>query len=203
MELRDRILSQAEVLFCQYGIKRITMDDIARHLGISKKTIYLHFKDKDDLVHTLIIDMLNRHTCIMDSTADESENAVREIFLVVERMSQVLSKINPMLFYDMQKFHPPTWTAFMTHRNDFIQGCIEKNIARGIEEGLFRRDLNAEILSIMRMGQVDAVFDHATYPTGKYTLIQLMTEITEHFLYGLCTIKGHHLVNKYKQLTEE
>ena len=203
MELKERIITEAEALFCQYGIKRITMDDIARHLGISKKTIYLHFKDKDELVHLLITQMLGRETCSMDKSELEAENAVKEIFLVVTHLKELLSKMNPMLFYDMQKYHPQTWKVFTSHRNEYMQGCLVKNMQRGIDEGLFRKEINMEILSIMRMEQVDMVFNQVAYAPGKFNLSEVMAEVTEHYLYGLCSLKGHALINQYKQITEE
>jgi len=203
MELKERIITEAEALFFQYGIKRITMDDIARHLGISKKTIYLHFKDKDELVHVLITQMLSRETCVMDKSEMEAENAVKEIFFVVTHLKELLSKMNPMLFYDMQKYHPQTWKLFTNHRNEYMQGCLVKNMQRGIDEGLFRKEINMEILSIMRMEQVDMVFNQVAYAPGKFNLSEVMAEVTEHYLYGLCSLKGHALINQYKQITEE
>jgi len=179
------------------------MDDIAKHLGMSKKTIYQHFRDKDELVHVLITEMLGRQTCTMDNSTAQSENAVHEILMVVTYLQELLSKINPMIFYDMQKYHPETWQVFKTHRNDYMQVCIINNLKRGIQEGYFRKEMNLEIISIMRMDQVDAVFNQISFAPGKFNLTEVMTEITEHFLYGLCTLKGHQLIEQYKHIKEE
>lgn len=203
MELKERIITNTEALFCQYGIKRMTMDDIAKHLGMSKKTIYLHFKDKEELVNTVIAGMLSREDCISEENEAEAEDAVKEIFLVVTHLQELLSKMNPMLFYDMQKYHPKTWELFRNYRYEYMRKCIEKNLQRGIGEGLFRKEINMEIISIMRMEQVDMIFNQVAFAPGKFNLSQVMTEITEHYLHGLCTLKGHKLINKYKQITEE
>lgn len=203
MDLKERIITESEELFCKYGIKRITMDDIARHLGISKKTIYLHFKDKNELVHTLIGEMLSRQTCVMDQNESEAGNAVKEICLVVTHLKDLLSKMNPMIFFDLQKYHPETWDMFKNHRSEYMRNCLIRNLKRGIDEGLFRKELNLEIIAIMRMAQVDMIFNQLEYAPGKFNLSDVMTELTEHYLYGLCTIKGHHLINQYKQITEE
>ena len=203
MELKDRIIKEAEGLFCQFGIKRITMDDISKHLGISKKTIYQHFKDKNELVYMLISAMLGRENCAMDVNQKESENAVREIFLIVTHLQELLSKMNPAIFYDMQKYHPEAWELFRSFKSEYMRSCLMKNLERGINEGLFRKEINLEIISIMRMEQVDMVFNQVAFAPGKFNLSQVMTEITEHYLYGLCTLKGHELIMKYKQITEE
>jgi len=202
-ELKERILAQAEVLVCRYGIKRITMDDLAKDLGISKKTIYLHFKDKDELVHLLITEMLGREISVMATNEAQAQNAVEEMFQVVTQLSGLLSRMNPIIFNDMQKFHPKTWEMFRSHRYEYMRGCLVRNFERGIREGLFRKEINMEILSVMRLDQVDAVFNYVVYPVGKFNLSEVMTEVTEHFLYGLCTLKGHILINQCKQITEE
>ena len=203
MDLKERIIKEAEGLFCQFGIKRITMDDISKHLGISKKTIYQHFKDKNELVMLLISEMLQRENCSMDSNQSQAENAVAEIFLVVTHLQELLSKMNPAIFYDMQKYHPEAWGVFRAFRYEYMRACLVKNMERGIAEGLFRKEINLEIISIMRMEQVDMIFNQVVYAPGKFNLSQVMTEITEHYLYGLCTLKGHQLIIKYKQITEE
>jgi AcrR family transcriptional regulator len=203
MELRERILTEADDLFCKFGVKRITMDDVAKQLGMSKKTIYQHFKDKNELVYVLIQNMLDAQMKVMDEQAASAENAVQEVFLVVTHLQDMLSKMNPMIFYDLQKYHPEVWTLFKNFRYSYMRECLLKNLSWGVKEGLFRDNLNFEIMSTMRIEQCDMVFNQIVFPPGKYIISDVMTEITEHYLYGLCTLKGHKLINKYKQITEE
>lgn len=203
MELKDHIISQADTLFCQYGIKSITMDDIAKHLGISKKTIYLHFKDKNALVVELMRIKMSNQVCEMDQCLADSADAVNEVFFAVTHMQQMLSKMNPALFYDLQKYHPEAWNYFVVFREKKLFGVIHNNLKRGVSEGFYRKEINKDILTWMRIGQIDTVFSQTTYPADQFNIAGLMTEITEHFLYGICTLKGHKLINKYKQITEE
>ncbi|HEX8376934.1 MAG TPA: TetR/AcrR family transcriptional regulator [Pedobacter sp.] len=203
MELRERILTEADDLFCKFGVKRITMDDVAKQLGMSKKTIYQHFKDKNELVYVLIQNMLEAQMKVMDEQAASAENAVQEVFLVVTHLQDMLSKMNPMIFYDLQKYHPEVWTLFKNFRYSYMKDCLLKNLKCGVEEGLFRDNLNFEIMATMRIEQCDMVFNQIVFPPGKYMISEVMIEITEHYLYGLCTLKGHKLINKYKQITEE
>jgi TetR/AcrR family transcriptional regulator, cholesterol catabolism regulator len=202
LELREHIINQADQLFCQYGIKSVTMDDIAKHLGMSKKTIYLHYTDKNALVVELMRDKMENQVCVMDDCIHSSENAVHEVFFAVTQMQHMLSKMNPMLFYDLQKYHPEAWQYYVTFREKKLFGVIFNNLKRGIEEGNYRKEINPEILTWMRIGQIDTVFSQTTYPTNQYNIASLMTEITEHFLYGLCTKEGYGLINKYKQVTQ-
>ena len=203
MELRERILTEADELFCKFGVKRITMDDIAKQLGMSKKTIYQHFKDKNELVYVLIQNMLDTQMKVMDAQTSLAANAVQEVFFVVTHLQDMLSKMNPMIFYDLQKYHPDVWTLFKNFRYSYMKDCLLKNLKWGVEEGLFRDTLNFEIISTMRIEQCDMVFNQIVFPPGKYMISDVLTEITEHYLYGLCTLKGHKLINKYKQITQE
>lgn len=203
MELRERILKEADGLFCKFGIKRITMDDIARELGISKKTIYQHFKDKNELVYILIQEMLEMNMKVMDTRTANAANAIEEVFLVVTHLQEMLSKTNPMIFYDLHKYHPESWSLFKDFRFSYMKDCILKNIKWGIDEGYFRPEIKAEILALLRLEQVDMIFNQIVFPAGKFVMLEVMTEVTEHYLYGLCTLKGHKLINKYKHITEE
>ncbi len=203
MELRERILTEADELFCKFGVKRITMDDVAKQLGMSKKTIYQHFKDKNELVYVLMQTKLDIQMESMDAQAVLAANAVQEVFLVVTHLQEMLSKMNPMLFYDLQKYHPEVWTLFKNFRYSYMKECLLKNLKWGVEEGLFRDNLHFEIIATMRIEQCDMVFNQIVFPPGKFIMSEVMTELTEHYLYGLCTLKGHKLINKYKQITEE
>ena len=201
MELKNHIIVEADHLFCQFGIKSVTMDDIAKHLGMSKKTIYLHFKDKNELVVDLMKSKMDSQVCIMDQSFEESSNAVDEIFIAVTNMQGMLSKMNPMLFYDLQKYHPEAWLLFKSFREKCLFKVLYQNIDRGIKEGYYRKNINLDIIAKMRVQQIDTVFNNTTYPSGEFSLLQVMTEITEHYLYGLCTLKGHKYINKFKQIS--
>lgn len=204
MEVKDHIISESDKLFCQYGFKSVTMDDIARHLGMSKKTIYTHFCDKNEIVNTVIDLKLCSQKCLIKSNIDTSENAVHEAYFAVTNMKQMLSNMNPILFYDLQKYHPKAWSVFNEFREKHLYATIHDNLLIGIKEGYYREDIKPDILTQMRLEQIDLIFNmNSSYANGKYGIIQVMTELTEHFLYGICTIKGHKLINKYKEIIEE
>jgi TetR/AcrR family transcriptional regulator, cholesterol catabolism regulator len=203
MELKDRILREADELFCTFGVKRITMDDVAKKLGMSKKTIYQHFKDKNELVYVLFQTMFETEKKAMDQNQQKAENAINEVFLVVTHLQEMLSKMNPMVFFDLQKYHPQVWELFRDFRYTYMLNCITANMKRGLDEGYYRKEINVEIIARMRLEQVAMIFNQMIFPPNKYRLSVVMTEISEHFLYGLCSLKGHKLINKYKQITEE
>ena len=203
MDLKDHILKEADKLFCQYGIKSVTMDDIAKHLGMSKKTIYQHYKDKNELVHILIKNKMETQVCVMDQNSVEASNAVEEVFRAVTQMQSMLSDINPVLFYDLQKYHPEAWMVFKTFRESNLFKVIRHNLGWGVQEGYYRKEINLDIISRMRIEHIDMAFNHTLTLVNKYGVLQVMKELTEHYLYGICTPEGNKLINKYKNINEE
>jgi AcrR family transcriptional regulator len=203
-EIRDRILSASEQLFFRKGTRAVSMDEIAGYLGISKKTLYHHFSDKDKLVLELMEQKLREeetNVCLIDHI---STNAVQWFFVLMNKMKEMFDRINPVLFYDLQKYHPSSWKLFL----DFKENCIRQSVAdvieRGKTEGLIRQDVNTEILAHFRTLQIDMLFNPESFPPDKFNMTLVQTALMEHFLYGICTLKGYQLINKYKQnLNEE
>ncbi|MCE3258961.1 MAG: hypothetical protein K0S12_602 [Bacteroidetes bacterium] len=203
MEIKDKILKGAEELFFRYGIKNITMDEIARHLGISKKTIYQYFKDKDEMVHSLMIQKIEEDKIIFTKTHEESENVVVEMFSVMKNIREILNNVNPILFHELHKFYPATWKVYDNFKNGFVLDNIEKSLLKGQQQGLVRTDINIKILSRMRLENLDMGFFGRAFPIDKFNMLEVQLAMTEHFLYGVCTLKGHKLINKYKNIVEE
>ncbi len=198
-ETKERILTGAQELFFRFGIRSITMDDIAKHLGMSKKTIYQFFKDKDDVVQSLMEAKLKEDERDFALIQQESKNIVDEVFSIMRRMSQLFSKINPVIFHDLQKYHPQVWQLFKEFKSKFILGLVEQTILKGIKETLVRTDVNPKILARLRMEEIEMGFNADVFPLDKFKLIEIQLAMTEHFLYGICTLKGYKLIEKYKK----
>lgn len=198
-ETKDRIRSKAHELFIRYGIRSVSMDDIAAHLGMSKKTLYQYFSDKDELVDAAVDVEIKRgqHDCMR--CFSKAQDAVAEIFLTMENIVEQFRKMNPTVIYDLEKFHHNAYRKFLKHKNEFLLEVIRKNIERGIQEELFRKEINADIISRFRLESLMIVFNAEIFPPRKYNLATVTIEIIEHYLYGLATIKGHKLILKYQQ----
>ena len=203
METNERILKGAEELFFKYGIKSVTMDDIAKHLAVSKKTIYQFYEDKNEMVEMLMTVKLKEDECEFKQIQKDSENVIVEVFNMMKHMGNMFSKINPTIFYDLQKYHPKAWAQFKQFKEDCMAKMVEESITRGIKEGLVRSDLHPKILARLRIQEVEMGFDAEIFPPDKFKLIDVQIAMLDHFLHGICTLKGHKMINKYKQLTEE
>lgn len=203
METKERILKGAEELFFRYGIKSVTMDDIAKHLGMSKKTIYQSFSDKHEVVHTLMEYKLKEDECTFRAICDQAVNIVDEMFNVMNQMSITFAKINQNAFYDLQKYHSKSWNLFKVFKEQFIQQMVENALNKGIKDGIVRADLNVKIIARLRIEEIEMGFNPVLFPPDKYKIIDVQLSLIDHFLHGICTLKGHKLINKHKQLKEE
>ena len=200
LDLKKYIIEESDKLFCQYGFKSVTMDDIVKHLGMSKKTIYQNFADKNELVDILIADKLGNQSCKMNDCAKNTKNAIHEIFLTIADIKELMGALNPKLFYDLQKYHPKAWLKFRNFKEKNLLITIHNNLKRGIEEGLYRSEINVDILSQLRLDHSSIVFqEHDHYTMNKYNIAQVIIEIIEHFLYGISNEKGLALIATYKK----
>ncbi len=191
-------------MFRRHGIRSITMDDIAKQLGVSKKTIYQHFPDKEELVVEIVKLNITRHMDHMEMCCGTSaKDAIDELLQVTDQVSRMIQSYNPIMFYDLQKYHPNAWIKFRQFRDHELLTKIKENLLRGISEGLYRENLNIDIISKMRLEQVDMSFDYNVFPSTEYRFDVVMVSLTEHFLYGLLSLKGHKLINQYKNIKED
>jgi len=183
----------------RYGIRSVSMDDIAEQLGVSKKTLYQYFADKDELVDAVLADEVKngQQNCIGSFT--QSRDAVDEIFLTMDFITEQFRNMNPMVLYDLQKFHYSAFQKFLKYKNEFLLDVIRKNMERGIKEELFRPEINVDVISKFRLETMMMAFNMDIFPPRKYNLADVTREIIEHYLYGLSTLKGHKLILKYKQ----
>ena len=197
MEAKERIMVKATELFMQYGIRSVSMDDIANNLGMSKKTLYQYYADKDELVHAVFDTHITRMQGDCINCAQSAKDAVHELFLTLEEIMEEFSNMNPMLLHDLQKFHFRTYQVFTQYKNKFLTEMVRQNIERGIAEELYRPDLNIDVLTKFRLESMMLAFDVNLFPPGKYSLGQTTGIIMELFIYGLVTLKGHKLIQKY------
>jgi TetR/AcrR family transcriptional regulator, cholesterol catabolism regulator len=199
MEIRDRIKEKADELFRRYGIKSVTMDEIATQLGVSKKTIYQSFDDKNQLVDEVIADMLNsnRHTC--EACGVQAKDAIHEIYLSIGGLHQMLDNMNPSILFDIERAHPNSYKKFVDYKYKFLYFLMKNNLERGKKEGLYRPEINDDVIVKLRLESIMIPFNEELFPKNIYTLVGVQQEIIEYFLFGMVTPKGYKLISKYQK----
>ena len=202
MNTPERILVHTQELFYRYGTRSVTMDDIAKNIGISKKTIYQFFDDKESIVMAMMKTKIKEIETETGRIAIESKDAVQEILNTMVFINQVFSNLNPGLFYDLQKFHPKAWKLFVNHRNTYMKNCITNNLIRGIKEELYRDDLDIELTAKLRLCQIDNTVDPELFPGRQFDLKEVNLCSLDLYLHSIVNTKGHRTLDKYtKQIS--
>jgi AcrR family transcriptional regulator len=199
----ERILLKARDLMLQSGLRQVTMDELAQELGISKKTIYQYYKDKDDLVKAVVNLELKNHEAVCNSCGLSAENAIHEMFLLMENMKVMTQTMNPNAMMELEKHFPSAFEIIKNHKEEFLFSLIKQNLSKGIKEGCYRNDLDIDIVSKFRLETVFIPFNLRLFPLDKFNSLEVHTQLMEHFVYGLMTIKGHELMDQYKKLSKQ
>ena len=196
--MQDRILNKARELMFQTGVKHVTMDDLATQLGISKKTIYQYYKDKDALVSSVVEFELANHALICNQSMKLADNAVHEIFLLMTVIQEMFNRMNPLALFEIEKYYPLAFEKIKNHKDDFIFSMISANLEKGIAEGLYRKDVDVTILSKYRLETSLIPFNIHVFHPSKFDMLKVNLQIIEHFVYGVATLDGHKLMDNYK-----
>lgn len=175
------------------------MDDVAKHLSISKRTIYEKFPNKDAIVELLLKKQLAKHNEDFKKYRNSSANAIEEVFMMLQPLKKLFGAMNPRLLFDLKKFHPQAWEQFRKFKKNILKESLVTNIKRGIKEGLYRSDIDINVLAILRMEEVELAWNPEIYPPSEYDLAQVQLSLLDHFLFGITNIKGHSVAEKYKK----
>lgn len=196
--MKSRILEKGTQLFFRYGVKSVTMDTIAADLGISKKTIYQHFPDKDSMVLEVVQAFIEQDSLKWDELDRMYSNVIEKMFKSFEMVKDMLTQMNPRLLFEIQKYFPKAYQLFTEHG----EKCIHKNLIadfkKGAQFGYFRNDIDFELLARLRMAEVDLVFNPDFYPNNKLSLYETQLTMMDIFMRGILTEKGLTLYKSYQ-----
>ncbi|MFI5136256.1 MAG: TetR/AcrR family transcriptional regulator [Sphingobacteriales bacterium] len=203
MSQKERIIQGGEELFLTSGIKSITMDDIARHLGMSKKTIYQFFKDKNELVMALTKKKLQEDEDRVSEIISKSANVIEEMINMMKCSEDIFARINPIVIHELQKYHPEAWKQFQSFKSEVLVHTLEELLSKGVKQGYIRPEIDVKIIARMRVNQVELGFNNSVFPAAEFNTWKVQQQFHEHFNYGICTLKGYKLLNQYKNIIEE
>ncbi|MGM0580570.1 MAG: TetR/AcrR family transcriptional regulator [Bacteroidota bacterium] len=201
MSTEKNILEGAKNLFMQFGLKSITMDDIARKVGVSKKTIYQFFSDKSSIVFKSVHEHFSNHKAEIEKVLDNSKDAIEAMYKISKCMKSQIEAVNPTVLYDLQRYFPKAHKRFLEFKNTFVKTRMTKIIENGIESGYFRKEINPEILVIQRIEQAQLAFNNEIFPRDKFDFKEVHEQLFDHFIHGILTEKGKEKYNQY--LNEE
>lgn len=181
------------------GVKSVTMDDVSRELKISKKTLYKYFKDKPDLVNQVLIQHCKEEVVSTSIISENFDNAIDELIEITKYVGVQLQQIHPSIHYDLEKYYPEAWKVFTEHKEKYIYECVSKNLKRGIDQGLYRSNLNIPIISKIYISRIDIVFDSTVFPVDQFKFTDVHTEMMRYHIRGIASEKGiRYLLEKIK-----
>lgn len=196
MEIKERIITEAGFLFARYGIKSITMDTLADDMGISKRTIYENFRDKDTLLMEVITYFKARQLEQASEILSEAENVIVALFRLLEEMVNTMKQLNPLFFQDAKKYHSGIF-AKMQEKGDLRDHSVTRKIlSEGIAQGIFRRDHNLEIVNLTLHELFNLFSPDSTLTAEGYHRGELFNNIIIPYLRGIATNKGIKLIDK-------
>lgn len=199
MDTLTKIMNAAVELFRRYGFKTITMDDVARHAGVSKKTLYQHFANKQEVINESVTWYKNHLFELCQQIFDSSGNAIEAMVGLMSLMEQTFRQMNPIAMMELQRYYPEGHQRFRETLLTQDVEVIRKNIERGIEEGLYREEINADLMAKIYIETSVSLCVSPVLLNDRYDLHVVNKELMEHFLYGLMTPKGIKLYTKYKK----
>lgn len=190
MEIRDEIIVRSEQLFMRVGIKSVTMDDVSRELGISKKTLYQHFENKDKLVEEVINTHVEREeACTVEITAG-AKDALDEMKKMGTYLSSTIDDVSQSTLFDLQKYYFKTWEVLMRKQDEHIVQSIVKNIEKGKTEGLYRPDVNPDIVAKIYAKATYMIVEEIANSNSKYSRKELIAELHNYHIRAIVTQKG-------------
>jgi hypothetical protein len=199
-ELKN-ILLKVRDLYMKYGIKSITMDDVARELGISKKTLYQYVIDKDDLVGKFIDNEISIRQEEICKCFIIGYNAVEELFEISIFMNKLMRNQNSATEHDLKKYYPNHYNKTLKARREGIYNYILANLTKGINEGLYRKEMNKEVIAKLYLWRSENILFDELFTVEEFTSIKLFIELLTYHVRGIATEKGIiELEKKIKEL---
>lgn len=196
----NELFEKVTPLFMRYGVKSMTMDEIARQIGISKKTLYLYVDNKKDLVKKMMQRQIEWEQCLMAKAFTDGENAIDEIMSMSKQVSNQIKGMHPSVLFDIKKYHPEAFQIMVKHKDKFIRKCIQKNLENGIKEGYYRTNFVPEIITNFYLFLVGSIMDPENHSNQTFNFHETHSEMMRYHIRGIASAKGReYLKTKFKQ----
>jgi TetR/AcrR family transcriptional regulator, cholesterol catabolism regulator len=195
--MKDKIIHKATEMFINLGFKSITMDDISKELGISKKTIYTHYQNKTELVRAVVFSVFDTICEGIDGICALDQNPIEEIYEIKKLVTIQLKNEKSSPQYQLQKYYPEIHEEFRMKHYAKMSDCTLHNLNRGIAQGLYRKNLNVEFVSRIYFVGMLGIKDDSLFPIDVFPKIYLIEEYLEYHLRGIVTKEGLQVLNQF------
>lgn len=196
-QIDQKILEKAVEFFMKFGVKSVSMDDIARGLGISKKTLYQEVESKADLLQQALLFHLEFEKTFVTNARKDAADAVEEMVTISKFIINILRQHKPSLTYEMQKYYPQVWEMIEAFNKEFIGQFVFENITAGMTEGYYRDDIDPIVIQRLYIARLQVLVDHDIFPIDEFPRAELYEQFITHHMRGMMTDKG---VQRFEQI---
>lgn len=195
--MKDKIIHKATELFLNLGFKSVTMDDLANAMGISKKTIYSHFRNKTELVEATTMVTSQHITQGIEEITALEKNPIEELYAIKKFIMLELKNEKSSPLYQLQKYYPKVHAALKEVQFECMHQCVVNNVVRGMQAGIYREDLHVEFVFRIYFNGVMGIKDNGLFPTKLFSKAQVMDHFLEYHLRGIVSPKGLDILNTF------
>jgi len=192
----ENILEKVATLYMKYGVKSITMDDVARELGISKKTLYQYVENKNELVEKVVDYVIKLKECSFLNIAKKEMNAVEKLLEVNMHIIKEMKDYNPATEYDLKKYYPESYAKMHSIRKERMYQSILENIKKGKEEGLYRKELKEEIIARLQVSRFINMHEDDLFIKKDLERSEYIHELFIYHIRGIANEKGLEVLEK-------
>lgn len=201
--MKEKILHKATDMYLNLGFKSVTMDDLAHEMGISKKTIYANYENKTQLVEDCTNYLFEVISTGIDHICSLGKNPIEELYAIKKFAMSHLKHEKSSPQYQLQKYYPKIYTRIKKKQFEMMHECVMGNVAHGIEQGIYRANLNMEFISRIYFSGVTSIKDHNLFPAEKFPTSALEDDFLEYHLRGIVTPKGRKILNEIINSNQE
>ena len=195
---RQEVAERACELYNKYGIRSVTMDDVVRELGISKKTLYQYFKDKSELIIAALECESQKRSHEQNEAIEGSSNAIDLMLNYYDLQMRMIKDHNPSLVYDLKKYYPEIHNSFLEKKRKAIYESVLANLIQGKSEGLYRDDLNEKIIARLNLMRVEAFINSGIFNHEEIMTPEFFKEMFTYHIYGIVNEKGRKILEENK-----
>lgn len=195
--MRELILNRSAQMFLNLGFRSVTMDDIAAELGISKKTIYLHFKNKTDLVEAAVFHVFETICQKIEMVCNTEISPIRELYEIKKVVRDQLKHESSSPYNQLKKYYPQLFSQLIRKQYEVMIDSVTENIRRGIELGLFREDIDPFFISRIYFSGMNSIKDEELFPHDSHSIQYLTSLFLEYHLRAIVTPKGLEELNEF------
>jgi AcrR family transcriptional regulator len=197
-EKMNEIIIESAKLFRQYGVRSVSMEDIARAMGVSKKTLYQYVSNKNDLVEKILDYTYQREVALLEECTQNDVNAIDALLKMSQLISEEVKLFTPTVTFDLKKYYPETFRKHVEKSQKFAYKAVSRNLHQGIAQGLFREEINAEVVATLYINKIEDVHDEDFFKGKEFTFDLIFETMFENHIRGIANEKGIAYFEKRK-----